>query len=177
MESSPKIIFLSPLIVADSIMKSSSLSEKKLRQVVKSAIQDSDRSGNVMIFNVKEEDETRTSGSCADSDKAAVQEILSITGVETDGEVNCERVGRPEKDNCRPLKVTIGNVTVVSDILKRSKVLRDNDKFHKVFISPDRSKEERMERKKLVEELKQKRADNPNKRFYIKHNTIYSAPT
>ena len=131
----------------------SSLSEKKLRQVVKSAIQDSDRSGNVMIFNMEEGNETTT---CADSDKVAVQEILSLTGVVTECEVNCERVGRPEKDKSRPLKVAIGNATVVSVILKKSKVLRDNDKCNRVFISPDRSKEERIERKKLVEELKQK---------------------
>ena len=35
--------------------QSSYLSAKNLRQVVKSAIQDSDRIGNVMIFNVKED--------------------------------------------------------------------------------------------------------------------------
>ena len=146
-----------------------------LRQVVKSAIQDSDRAGNVMIFNVKEENEAGTS--CVGHDKAAVKEILSATGAVISGELNCERVGRPQEENSRPLKVKIGNVSVVSDILAKSKVLKGHDKLNNVYISPDRSKEERVERNNLVKELKQKRADNPDKRFYIKQMAIYSAPT
>ena len=40
-------------------------------------------------------------------------------------------------------------------------------RLNKAFISHDRFKEERVVRKKLVNELKQKRVDNPDKRFYI----------
>ena len=73
----------------------------------------------------------------------------------------------PEKGKCKPLKVTIGNLTLVSDIFKKSEVLRDTDKSDKVFVSPARSKVERVERKKLVLKLKQKRAENRNKRTFL----------
>ena len=67
------------------------LCETKLKQAVKSAIQDNDRAVNVMMFNVKEETERGISSS--DFDKATAKEILSSTGVEISCEVTCERLG------------------------------------------------------------------------------------
>ena len=75
------------------------------------------------------------------------------------------------------MKVKIGNVTLVSDILAKSKVIKGHDTFNKVYIYPNHSKEDNVERNNLVKELKQKRADNPDMRFYIKHMAIDSAPT
>ena len=120
-----------------------------------------------MIFNMKEEIETDRSGE--DNDKAAVKEILLAAGAVISGESSGERVGKPEKHKPRPVKVRIG---IVSDNLAKSKALRGHDKFNKVCIS--RSKEERIDRSKIVKELKQKRAD---KRYHIKHMAIHSAPT
>ena len=91
--------------------------------------------------------------------------------------MNCERVVKPEKHKSRPVKVKIGNVPVVLDILAKSKVFKGHDTFNKVYISPDRRKEEHVERNNLVKELKQKREENPDMRLYIKQMAIDSAPT
>jgi hypothetical protein len=44
-----------------------------------------------------------------------------------------------------------------------------------VFIEPDRSREERAEHTKLVQQLKRKRTEFPGQRFYIKNNKVLSA--
>ena len=76
----------------------------------------------MVIFNLKEEKEAGTSGE--DYDKAAVNKILPTTWAVISSKLYCERVGEPEKHYFRPVKVKIGNVTVVSDIFAKSKVHR-----------------------------------------------------
>ncbi len=67
----------------------------------------------------------------------------------------------------------MGSDSVALELLSKSKNLKDT-KFCMVFIEPDRNKEEREERRKLVQDLKQKRKDNPGLRFYIRNNSIKS---
>lgn len=51
-------------------------------------------------------------------------------------------------------------------------MLKDAEGFERVFISPDRTVEERISRQKLVNELKEKRAADPNKHFIIRKGEI-----
>jgi len=50
----------------------------------------------------------------------------------------------------RPVKVTLTGSTIVQQILTRARHRRSSEHFSKVFISPDRSPEERAEQQKLV---------------------------
>ena len=45
--------------------------------------------------------------------------------------------------------------------------LKDDANYSNVFVVPDRSREERKEHRKLVEQLKFKISQDPHKRFYI----------
>ena len=47
-----------------------------------------------------------------------------------------------------------------------------NEYWQKIFLSPDRNREERQAHQKLVVKLKQKIVDCPNKRHYIKDGHI-----
>jgi len=83
-------------------------------------------------------------------------------------------LGIPAKGKRRPLRVRIGNGSAVFYLLSCSKNLRYTD-FSMVFIEPDRSREERAEHTKLVQQLKRKRTEFPGQRFYIKNNKVLSA--
>ena len=50
--------------------------------------------------------------------------------------------------------------------------LKDSDKHKTVYISPDRSPEERDERRKLVAELKERKAADPEKTFGIRGGKV-----
>ena len=51
-----------------------------------------------------------------------------------------------------------------------------NDKFGKVFISPDRSEEERKVRKQLVDKLKEMVKRSPGTHYIIRGNRVLEAP-
>ncbi len=155
-----------------STVQSGPCSQKTLTKIVKSALEDSDRSKNVIMFNIAEErkdDGTST----MNYDTSIVQQIMYSSGSRSPCEISCERIGVPAQGKSRPIRVSLGNDSVVLELLSKSKNLKDTQ-FFMVFVEPDRNKEERDERRKLVQQLKQKRKDNPGQRFYIRNNKIQS---
>ena len=124
------------------------------------------------MFNIAEERKDDGTSSVK-YDTAIVQQIMYSSGLRSPCEISCERIGVPAQGKSRPLRVNLGNDSVVVELLSKSKNLKDTQ-FFMVFVEPDRNKEERDERRKLVQELKQKRKDNSGQRFYIKNNRIQS---
>ena len=103
-----------------------------------------------------------------------VKSIMASVGVQFDCNiVSCERIGLANPENSRPLKVRLSTDSAVSELLKNSKNLRSDQYFFNVYVAPDLSRDERIERSKLVKELKQKRLDFPNKTFYIRNKKIH----
>ena len=49
-----------------------------------------------------------------------------------------------------------------------------SEETKRVFIAPDRSKEERVERKKLVDFIKEKRKSDPERYYYISAGSVHS---
>ena len=119
------------------------MGQKKLKAVVKSDIEDSDRSRNVIMFNVAEEREENGTSSL-NYDNTTAKQIMYSAGLTSACEMSCERIGVPSKGKLRPLRVTIGSA--VPELLSKKNNLKDTD-FYGVFIEPDRSREERVERK------------------------------
>ena len=142
-------------------------SQKKLTQAVKTAFEDSDRIGNVMLFNLAEDH-----GTC---DTEKVYGVMKAAGVETICAISeIERIGTVTPEKCRPLRVRLDSSIATSELLTKSKILRRNQYLFNVFVTPDRSKEERQQRSKLVKEMREKRQTFPDKRFYIRNMKICS---
>ena len=78
-----------------------------------------------------------------------------------------ERIGTFDKDKNRPLKVKFDFKSMAFSLLAKAKNLKDNEEYGQVFIVPDRRREERIEHRKLVEQLKLIRTQNPEKRCNI----------
>ena len=159
-------------IVKQNSSTSQAVTQKEMKKAFKSALKDNDREYNVIMFNVEEELEGGDSSEKYNYDKAA--DILNNVN-SFDGDFATERIGSPVQEKNRPLKVRFEYKSSAFDILACSKNLKDSDNYHMVFIEPDRSREERTEHRKLVQQLKLKRSDNPNKRFYIWNKTICTA--
>ena len=74
----------------------------------------------------------------------------------------------------RPVKVTVASSAIVKEVLSRAKHLKNCSSFKDVYLSPDRSVEQRAEHRKLVSKLKQRLVDQPGKRHFIRGNSVVS---
>ena len=61
-------------------------------------------------------------------------------------------------------------------ILSKKTRLKRSDKFDKVYISPDRTLEERNERRQLVDRLKDMVQSSPGKHYFIRGKEVIEAP-
>ena len=78
---------------------------------------------------------------------------------------------RIEKENSdkttRHVKLTASSSTVVEHMLTKVKILNQLEEYKKVFVSPDRSPEQRNQQRVLVKDLKRLRAEVTDQRHYI----------
>ena len=115
-----------------------------LRKVVKSVVQEEDRSKNVIIFGLQERK--------GENVEKRVEEIFQDIGLKP--KLQAARVGKVSKEATkRPVKVTLASSSLVYEALCQARKLRHSEKFSKVFVRPDRSEEERARDKALVQEL------------------------
>lgn len=141
-------------------------SQESLKEAMKSVVQEEDRSKNLMLFGVKEEETKGIEGTVAAifesvDEKPQIEEVV--------------RVGKPVTGGPpRPIKVSLRSAMVAMQILRNAKRLKESTDFGGVFISPDRSREERIEHKKLVEQLRAKQQQEPSSYHYIWSGVIYS---
>ena len=145
--------------------ESQSLTPDTLTTVVRKVVEHEDRSKNVMIFGLPEEEEEKL------NDK--VIDVL-------------EKIGeRPRLDACRlgkkkvggkgrPVKVTLSNSAFISQILRKARNLKTTAEYQSVFISPDLTPEERTKQRELILELKKRTAEAPDMRHYIRGGKVFS---
>ena len=75
----------------------------------------------------------------------------------------------------RPVKFTLSSTDHVSQVLRNAKRLRIKEGFKSVYLSPDRTFNERKAHKELLEQLAEKRISEPTKSHYIKNNKVFSS--
>ena len=72
----------------------------------------------------------------------------------------------------RPIKFRVRSSETVYQILGKAKRLKDIDGCKAIYIAPDRTLDERISRKKLVTELREKRQTDPDSRYLIRKGEI-----
>ena len=93
-----------------------------------------------------------------DYDADTTLDIMNSAGLDAvEGEFT---TGTLINDKNRPLKVKFDFESTAFDLLAKTKNLKDNGQ---IFIVPDHSREQRIEHRKLVEQLKLIRSQNPKK--------------
>ena len=142
------------------------LSPKKIATAVKTIVKEEDRSKEVVVFGVEKEN-----GECPTTKVSKILEQLEekprITG--------CRRLGQRGADLKRPIIFSVQSSDVVYQILRKAKRLKDIEGLKTVYISPNRTPEERISRQKLVTELKKKRSDDPSASYFIRKGEIVKA--
>ena len=144
---------------------SSALSEKKILAAVKSATEREDRSRNVVMYGVEETPDEVLS--------EKTTEIFIEIG-EKPAVKDCCRIGLRRGKAPRPVKICLNSPDIVQQVLRKARLLRTKEGYRAVYICPDRTVEERMAYKKLLDELKTKREAEPDKFFSIKNSKVVS---
>ena len=144
-------------------IKEQAFSTEALTKVVRNVVEEEDRSRNVVIFGLTEEDNEDVN--------QKVAEVFE--GIGQKPRADACRVGRKKsKDSVRPVKVKLSSSLIVDEILTKVKNLRNITRFSSVFMCPDCSLEQRKIQKELVKDLKDKAKAEPDKRFYIRAGEI-----
>ena len=116
-------------------MKKSSeavVTEKSLKSVVRSKIEDEDRSKNLIIFGLTEQDGEKLDSKVIDM----LSELNAKPRVST-SRIGVKRDDKPDDSACRPVKVKLLNSTITHQILQKARNLRNVDKYKSVYICPD----------------------------------------
>ena len=151
--------------VVTSAPPSSPLCENNLKTAVRTAIEEEDRSKNLVIYGLKEDTGEHLS--------EKVSSIFEALGEKPRVEV-C-RIGRETTEQVtRPVKVVFSNSTCSRQILSKSKNLRQVVPFKSVYVCPDRSLEERQIHRQLVLDLKKKKEEEPGHRHFIRNGKLCS---
>ena len=151
------------------------LAPRRMQAAMKTATEEDGRSKNLIIYGLEEKKEEKL--------EDEILEVLSHLD-EKPRIVSCSRLGKdstadkePTKRNFQPIRVSLSGTDHVRQILNKTMRLRTVEGYTRVYICPDRSPDQRVSHKKLVEELKQKRISEPSKRHFIRNNSIFSCDT
>ena len=134
-----------------------------IKAVVKHVVEEEDRSRSLMVFGLAEEADERV----CDKISSLFQDIGEKPRIDA-----C-RLGKGSQGKPRPVKVTLSCGAVVNQILAKARNLRKTEQHKSVFMSPDRSPEQRAIHRDLVMELKAKNQEDTTKRHYIRGGKIY----
>jgi len=144
----------------------SALAPSKLRTAIASA--SVDRSSNLIVYGLPESDQQ--------SDSTSVKELFEhLSEAPVLSEVT--RLGKRGGEGVRPVRVVLRNREIARTILGKSATLKDSDQYQSVFIAPDRSVEERTERRELVTKLRERRVNEPDKVWRIRRGSIVESET
>ena len=137
-----------------------------LKKVVKEVAVEEELSRNVMVFGLPEEES-------ADKLDDSVGEVFQLLGEKPRFEA--VRLGKKKDSVVRPVRVVFSSAQSAQNIIGKSRNLRHTDKFKKVFLSPDRTVEEREKQKGLVLQLKKRMEEDPQSKHFIRNGQIISA--
>ena len=122
------------------------MSPTKLKKAVKEAVSDDDRSRNVVVFGLKEQDLVHVD--------SQITELFDT--LDEKPSFHAVRIGLQSKDEkVRPVKISFRNAEIVHRILTKAKDLKNSTEYRKVYISLNRGPEERTKHRQLVTEMRQ----------------------
>ena len=147
---------------------STALSPKNIASAVKTITKEEDRTKEVVVFGVEEQDDE-----CVSTKVSGILQQLD----EKPRITECRRIGQRAtgESKIRPIIFSVKSTDIVYQILRKSKRLKDLEGFRTIYISPNRTPDERISRQKLVNELKARRLSDPTGRYFIPKGEIVKA--
>lgn len=142
------------------------ISSADVHRVVQEMSESEERATNLIMFGLTEEGEPEEL-------PATVSEVFESLGEKPPFE-SAMRLGVKKTDYVRPVLVKFRTTAGANAVLKKCRALRNTDKFRTVFISPDRTKLQRMERRELVDRMKEQASRDSKRRYFIRNGEIES---
>ena len=147
------------------------LTENSIKQAVRTVNEEKRRSKNLMIYGLKEGDREDHY-----EIKGEMKDVIESTGVIPAPRIyEAYRIGTKEQGKCRPIKIELESASEVDSILMQARNLRDFNDYEHVYLGPDRTKEDQLEHKKLVAEMKKMIVKDPSKHYFIRQKKICTA--
>ena len=131
------------------------MSEEKLKKVVQKAVTDDNRSKNVMVFGLSEE-------KTEDLDckiTALFGESEEKPGLR---QLELELIPLTRAGQSQSLSETVHRL-----LINKAKKLKTTTTYKRVYISPDRSPEEREKHRLLVAEMRRQAEEDPDSHYYL----------
>ena len=138
-----------------------------VREAVHEAVQEENQTKKLIIFGLAEEKNQDLEQQIAE----VFQHVDEKPRI-----VEAERLGRPAEEKIRPVKVTLSSSSAVTAIIRQGYRLCKTPKFQRVYLAPDRTKDERIKRRDLVMRFKEKKKLEPGLQHRIKDGDIISDP-
>ena len=153
---------------ASAVSKSCSeaFAPKRIQTVVRKIAVKEETMKNVIVYGVSE-----TEG---EDVRSKVEHVLADIG-EKPVVRDCSRLGSRKEGAVRPIRFTVGSSDHAAQVIRKARNLRTIDGYSSVYISPDRTIEERRAYKQLVDQMKLNKLAEPDKVFAIKNNKIVSS--
>ena len=145
----------------------SALAPSKIRTAIASASED--RTNNLIVYGLAETSDSN------DHDK--IKDLFQELG-EAPVVSKVERLGKSASDeHVRPVRVMMRTREAARTVLGKSAQLKDSDSYETVYIAPDRTVEERAERRVLVARLRERRKSEPEKIWRIRRGLVVASET
>ena len=150
----------------ESSSSSEQVMKNNIKSAIKSVVQENERQQEIMMFGVSED--TSDVGE-------TVKDIVRCVGAPAKPQLrDCCRIGVRVPGKIRPVKVTFSSKDDAKLTIQGGKNLKTSEKYGKVFIAPNRTPEERLKRRKLVQLLRKKKTTEPEKQHFIYRDTVCS---
>ena len=134
-----------------------------IEETLKEEAESKRKAKNVIVWGVKKADEPK--------DKEFMLQLSADLG--TDIEVtSTKRIGKENENGEQLILVSLTSELQAQNILKLVKKLKEFEHYTNIYIIKDLTKSQQLENKKLREELKAVRREDPDGVFFIKHNRV-----
>ena len=120
------------------------------------------REANVVVFGLVEETGEKV--------EEKLTELFGELGEKP--KFTAKRIGETKQDKNRPVKVTFRSSNISRQVLTKVSKLRGSTKFCQVFVSPDRTPDQRSKQRELVSELKKRRVEDSGKNHFIRGDRV-----
>ena len=144
-----------------------SMAPRKIQHAVRKATSSpevEDRSCNLMIFGLPEESGKKK---VEDSVKGVMDSLNERPVIS-----KCSRVGAAADGKVRPVVVSLHSRETLISLLRKARELKTTTAYSKVFLEPDRTLEQRVERKRTLKTLSELRKSHPEGRYVIRGGVI-----
>ena len=142
-----------------------------MKRVVKSAAEEEERAKRLVFFGLEEGDK--------EGDEVDPNDAVEALGLEAYFD-SFKILGVRKQGYNRPVLVTLRSIRHADEVLGKSHLLRHTEKFKSVFVSPDRTVEQRKRHRELVGQLAERRAEkrpgDERLRIVIRDGSVVSLP-